>query len=152
MKKCLLCCLYECLSRSYTLQLQRKIKLLPLHRSLYLSPSPLEANPHAFVYAEFVNFQDTGERGGVGGPEDITGGGVYLLSQPLQAIIISIILVITIVTNTTIIINISTSEIKRRTVNFVLIKHLCIVDLCGALFILPVPLVSTIKGLQRKNF
>ena len=33
-----------------------------------------------------------------------------------------------------------------RTVNFVLIKNLCTVDLIGALVILPVPLVATAKG------
>ena len=33
-----------------------------------------------------------------------------------------------------------------RSVNFILIKNLCTVDLMGALFILPVPLIATIKG------
>ena len=73
-------------------------------------------------------------------------GGVWILSQPIQSIIIVLIIIITVFTNTAIIINISCSQIKRSTVNFVLIKHLCIVDLFGALFILPVPLVTTIKG------
>ena len=33
-----------------------------------------------------------------------------------------------------------------RTVNFLLIKNLCTVDLIGALLILPVPLLATIRG------
>ena len=33
-----------------------------------------------------------------------------------------------------------------QTVNFILIKNLCIVDLIGALVILPVPLVATARG------
>ena len=78
--------------------------------------------------------------------EDIFGGGVWLLSQPAQAVIIAFILSITVIANVLVIINMSCSELKRKTVNFVLIKHLCIVDLAGALFVLPVPLVTTIKG------
>ncbi len=78
--------------------------------------------------------------------EDMFGGGVWLLSQPAQAVIIAFILSITVIANVLVIINMSCSELKRKTVNFVLIKHLCIVDLAGALFVLPVPLVTTIKG------
>ena len=37
-------------------------------------------------------------------------------------------------------------QLKMRSVNFILIKNLCTVDLFGALFILPVPLIATIKG------
>ena len=33
-----------------------------------------------------------------------------------------------------------------RTVNFILIKNLCTVDLIGALVILPIPLVATARG------
>ena len=33
-----------------------------------------------------------------------------------------------------------------QTVNFLLIKNLCIVDLVGALVVLPVPLIATAKG------
>jgi hypothetical protein len=37
-------------------------------------------------------------------------------------------------------------QLKMRTVNFILIKNLCTVDLIGALVILPIPLVATAKG------
>ena len=37
-------------------------------------------------------------------------------------------------------------QLKMRSVNFILIRNLCTVDLFGALFILPVPLIATIKG------
>ena len=37
-------------------------------------------------------------------------------------------------------------QLKMRTVNFILIKNLCTVDLIGALVILPVPLVATARG------
>ena len=37
-------------------------------------------------------------------------------------------------------------QLKMRTVNFLLIKNLCIVDLVGAVVVLPVPLVATAKG------
>ena len=39
-----------------------------------------------------------------------------------------------------------TFQLKMQTVNFILIKNLCIVDLIGALVILPVPLVATARG------
>lgn len=38
-----------------------------------------------------------------------------------------------------------------RTVNFLLIKNLCTVDLIGALVILPVPLIATAKGYWDLN-
>ena len=37
-------------------------------------------------------------------------------------------------------------QLKMRTVNFILIKNLCTVDLIGALVIIPVPLVATARG------
>ena len=37
-------------------------------------------------------------------------------------------------------------QLKMRTVNFILIKNLCTVDLIGALVILPIPLVATARG------
>ena len=38
-------------------------------------------------------------------------------------------------------------QLKMRTVNFLLIKNLCIVDLVGAVLVLPVPLIATAKGI-----
>jgi hypothetical protein len=84
--------------------------------------------------------------GGDPAAKDMFSGGVWLLSQPAQAVIIAFILSITVIANVMVIINMSCSELKRKTVNFVLIKHLCFVDLLGAMLVLPVPLVSTIQG------
>ena len=71
---------------------------------------------------------------------------VYLLNQPIQCLIISIVIMMAIVCNGLVIHNISKCELKMRTVNFILIKNLCTVDLMGALLILPVPLVATARG------
>ncbi len=73
-------------------------------------------------------------------------GGLHLLSQPLQCILIILVILLTVASNVSIILNISLNELKRRNTNFVLIKHLCIVDLCGAILIVPVPLAATIQG------
>jgi hypothetical protein len=51
-----------------------------------------------------------------------------------------------VVSNLSVIINISQSDIKKRIVSFVLIKNLCIVDLFGAVLVLPFPLVATVQG------
>ncbi len=48
--------------------------------------------------------------------------------------------------NSLVIHNICRSQLKLRSVNFLLIKNLCIVDLVGAAVVLPVPLAATIKG------
>ena len=42
--------------------------------------------------------------------------------------------------------NLCKFQLKMQTVNFLLIKNLCIVDLVGALVVLPVPLIATAKG------
>ena len=75
-----------------------------------------------------------------------TSGPVFLFSQPLQCGVIVVILLISIITNCSVIINIINSDIKKSIVTFVIIKNLCIVDLCGACLILPSPLAATIKG------
>ena len=75
-----------------------------------------------------------------------TSGPVFLFSQPLQCGVIVAILLISIITNCSVIINIINSDIKKSIVTFVIIKNLCIVDLCGACLILPSPLAATIKG------
>ena len=59
---------------------------------------------------------------------------------------IVLILLTSILTNCSVIINIINSDIKKSIVTFVIIKNLCIVDLCGACLILPAPLVATIQG------
>ena len=73
-------------------------------------------------------------------------GQVFIFSWTLQCSVILVIIVVTVVTNCCIIINVGGSDIKNRIISFVLIKNLCIVDLCGALLILPVPLVATFQG------
>ena len=75
-----------------------------------------------------------------------TTGPVFLFSQPLQCGVIVVILLISIIANCSVIINIINSDIKKSIVTFVIIKNLCIVDLCGACLILPSPLAATIKG------
>ena len=77
---------------------------------------------------------------------DDTFGKVFIISQTFQCSLIIIIIIITVLFNCSIIINISNCDIKSRIVSFVLIKNLCIVDLVGALLILPVPLAATIQG------
>ena len=77
---------------------------------------------------------------------DDTFGKVYIISQAFQCSLIIIIIIVTVLFNCSVIINISNCDIKSRIVSFVLIKNLCIVDLVGALLILPVPLAATIQG------
>lgn len=79
-----------------------------------------------------------------------TSGAVFIFSKPLQCSVIIVIIIISIITNVSVIINIIKSDIKKSIVTFVIIKNLCIVDLCGACLILPVPLVTTIKGTAKK--
>ena len=62
---------------------------------------------------------------------------MFIFSQPLQCAVIVLILLISIVTNCSVILNITNSDIKKSIVTFVLIKNLCIVDLCGACLVLP---------------
>jgi hypothetical protein len=71
---------------------------------------------------------------------------VFYISQAFQCSVILVILVLTVATNISIVLNISQSDIKKRIVSFVLIKNLCIVDAVGAMLILPVPLAATFRG------
>ena len=75
-----------------------------------------------------------------------TSGSVFIISQPAQCAVIVLILLVSVLTNCSIIINIINSDIKKSIVTFIIIKNLCIVDLCGACLILPAPLLATIKG------
>ena len=71
---------------------------------------------------------------------------VIILSKPFQCFVIIIIFLVTVVSNCSIILNISKSDVKSRVISFILIKNLCIVDLCGAILILPVPFIATWRG------
>ena len=82
----------------------------------------------------------------VGSGSISTSGAVFIISQPLQCGVIVLILLTSVLTNCSVIINIINSDIKKSIVTFVIIKNLCIVDLCGACLILPAPLVATIRG------
>jgi hypothetical protein len=73
-------------------------------------------------------------------------GEVYLLNQPVQCIFIALIIVLSVAANSLVVHNICQNKLKMRSVNFLLIKNLCIVDLVGALMVLPVPLVATARG------
>ena len=73
-------------------------------------------------------------------------GTVFVFSKVLQCSLILIILFLTVVSNCSVILNISRNDIKNQIVSFVLIKNLCIVDLFGALLILPAPLAATYQG------
>ena len=77
--------------------------------------------------------------------EDIPGP-VFVVSKALQCSLILIILLLTVGSNCSVILNISRNDIKNQIVSFVLIKNLCIVDLFGALLILPAPLAATYQG------
>ena len=65
---------------------------------------------------------------------------------PPQCIVIAAIIITAVVCNVLVIHNIWMCQLKMRTVNFLLIKNLCIVDLIGACVVLPVPLLATAKG------
>ena len=78
-----------------------------------------------------------------GQDEDLDVHSVFILYKPFQCFMIFLIFVVTVVSNCSIILNISQSNIKSSMVSFIIIKHLCIVDLCGALAILPVPFIAT---------
>ena len=79
-------------------------------------------------------------------PAGSSPGHVFYVSQALQCTLILVILLVTVATNISIVLNISKSDIKKHMVSFVLIKNLCIVDAVGALLILPWPLAATFKG------
>ena len=71
---------------------------------------------------------------------------IIIISKPVQCCVIIIIFLVTVVSNCSIILIISKSKVKSGKVSFILMKHLCIVDLCGAVLILPVPFLATIRG------
>ncbi len=71
---------------------------------------------------------------------------VYLLNQPVQCAVIALIIVLAAGVNALVIHNICSNELKLRSVNFLIMRNLCVVDLLGALLILPVPLAVTAKG------
>ena len=70
----------------------------------------------------------------------------FFVNQPLQIICIACIILLAVGLNVLVIHNICCNELKLRSVNFILIRNLCVVDLLGALLILPVPLVVTAMG------
>ena len=76
-----------------------------------------------------------------------TSGAVFIFSRPFQCGVIALIILASVLTNCSVIINIINSDIKKSIVTFVIIKNLCIVDLCGACLVLPAPLVATVKGI-----
>ena len=71
---------------------------------------------------------------------------VYILNQAIQSIVIISIILVAVVLNLLIIHNIWKNELKMHSVNFLLIKNLCLVDFVGAILILPFPLTATLKG------
>ena len=78
--------------------------------------------------------------------EDENTRNIFLISQTFQCALIIIIITLTVAANSIVIFNISNCDIKSRIVSFILIQHLCIVDLLGAFCILPLPLLATVKG------
>ncbi|TRY61871.1 hypothetical protein TCAL_08472 [Tigriopus californicus] len=72
---------------------------------------------------------------------------VYLLNQPLQCLTIVVIICLGVFFNVLVIHNICSNDLKMRSVNFLLIKNLCIADLVGVCMVLPMPLVVTAKGI-----
>ena len=78
-------------------------------------------------------------------------GPVFIVSKAVQCSLILIILILTIGSNCCVIFNISRNDIKNQIVSFVLIKNLCIVDLFGALLILPAPLAATYQGMENTS-
>ncbi|CAL8070016.1 unnamed protein product [Orchesella dallaii] len=71
---------------------------------------------------------------------------IPVVNQPLQALVLIVILISALLTNGLVIMNISRDSLKLRMVHFLLIRHVCITDSVGALFVLPIPLISFIKG------
>ena len=71
---------------------------------------------------------------------------IIIVFRPLQVIVIGMLIALTVVANCSIIFHISNSATKANLVNFVLIKHLCFIDLCGGVFILPIPFIATLEG------
>lgn len=71
---------------------------------------------------------------------------IWILNKPAQGLCISLIIITSIVLNISVIHNIYHNDLKLKTVHFLLIKNLCIVDLIGALCVLPIPLIATLQG------
>lgn len=77
---------------------------------------------------------------------DYQKGEVYILSKPLQCLVISLIMVLAVTLNLLVVHNVSACHFKQRSANFILIQNLCIVDAVGAALILPAPLAATSAG------
>ena len=71
---------------------------------------------------------------------------VYILSRPVQCLLILLILMSALVINALVVHNICESDLKLRSVNFLLIQHLCVSDCVGAALVLPAPLLATARG------
>ncbi len=71
---------------------------------------------------------------------------VYILSRPVQCLLILLILLSALVINALVVHNICESDLKLRSVNFLLIQHLCVSDCVGAALVLPAPLLATARG------
>ncbi|XP_037086143.1 octopamine receptor-like, partial [Pollicipes pollicipes] len=69
-----------------------------------------------------------------------------IMNKPAQSLCICLIITASVVLNICVIQNIYHNDLKLKTVHFLLIKNLCIVDLIGALCVLPVPLITTMQG------
>ncbi|KAI9565434.1 hypothetical protein GHT06_009226 [Daphnia sinensis] len=71
---------------------------------------------------------------------------VSILNGPFQAVLLSLLVVMSIGANACVINNIRHNCIKLRSTHFILIQHLCMADLIGASLILPAPLVTSFRG------
>ncbi|XP_065571262.1 uncharacterized protein LOC136034072 [Artemia franciscana] len=70
---------------------------------------------------------------------------LYIINQVGQGFALIFIMTTAITLNICVVANIRKCSLKLRTVHFLLVQHLCIADLFGALFILPVPLLTTLR-------
>ncbi|XP_043197799.1 trace amine-associated receptor 13c-like [Amphibalanus amphitrite] len=71
---------------------------------------------------------------------------LWIMNKPAQSLCICVIITAAVILNICVIQNIYHNDLKLKTVHFLLIKNLCIVDLIGALCVLPVPLITTMQG------
>ena len=73
-------------------------------------------------------------------------GEVYIFCQAVQCGLIILVLLLSVISNCSIVLNIVNSDIKKSIVTFVIIKNLCIADCIGACLVLPAPLAATFRG------
>jgi hypothetical protein len=59
-----------------------------------------------------------------------------------QTLILTALLLLGLILNTSVIANISNDSLKLRMIHFILIRHVCITDCLGAAIVLPVPLIT----------